>query len=212
MRRYLLIFLFFLNFAESNANTQNDPIFKYEYQTREHSIKEDILHLSGIYSLSWVIYFATQKDKFQKQGSWKKFRHHFGKVVFDKDEPIWNWAGHPYTGSHYYLYYRANSYSRIEALKMAFLQSALFEFGIEIYTEAASIQDLYQTPILGSCVGYLLEITSIPLINSDFFIAKIIGHILNPSTLFWFYEGVIQINPSIDPIKNGAGLNLYANF
>lgn len=208
---FSIIFSFFIPiYAHSQILTPSNKEFFYHYTDREHSISEQLIHLSGIYSLSWLVYFGTQKEKFLKRGSWKNFRSHFGKVVFDKDEPIWNWVGHPYTGSQYYLFYRAKSYSRMQALKMAFLQSALFEFGIEIYTEPASVQDLYQTPILGAVLGYLLEISSIPLINSDFFVANIVGHILNPSTLFWFYEGIIKVSPTISP--NGASLNLYADF
>ena len=41
-----------------------------------------------------------------------------------------------------------NQFSNL--LGVDFIQSTLFEFLIEIYTEPASIQDLIQTPILGS--------------------------------------------------------------
>jgi hypothetical protein len=40
---------------------------------------------------------------------------------------------------------------------MAAISSALFEFTVEVYTEPASVQDLYQTPILGSILGLGLE-------------------------------------------------------
>ena len=66
---------------------------------------------------------------------------------------------------------------------------------MEIYTEPASIQDLYQTPVLGSFLGVGLENLSMYLLNSGNAFARTIGHIINPTTLFWFYEGKVQVLP-----------------
>ncbi len=181
----------------------------YEYKVRDHSIKESAKHLGILYSVGWGVYYMTQTDNFKEKGSFKNYRENFGHIVFDKDEPIWNWVGHPYTGSHFYLYYRANSYSPINAFKMAFLQSALFEFFTEVYTEPVSAQDLFLTPVLGSFLGMGIEHLTLYLLNSDYMFLKVIGHILNPATLFTFYEGV-SLTPSVG--KKSWGMQLNASF
>ncbi|MBF0208888.1 MAG: DUF3943 domain-containing protein, partial [Oligoflexia bacterium] len=146
-------------------------------------------------------------------GSFENYRHNFGHFVFDKDNPFWNWGIHPYSGSQIYLFYRANGYSRLQALKMSFFQDMLFECLIEIYTEPPSIQDIYQTAVLGSILGYGLEHLSMYLINSGSFTGKVVGHILNPSTLFWFYEGKVEIYPSLLPTRalNDRKSNRYSD-
>ena len=94
---------------------------------------------------------------------------------------------------------------------MAFISSALFEFTVEIYTEPASVQDLYQTPIFGSLIGVGIERLSLYLLNTGNAFGRFFGHLLNPSTLFWFYEGKIIITPQLDG-KGGGGLNLVMDF
>jgi len=94
---------------------------------------------------------------------------------------------------------------------MAFVSSTLFEFTVEIYTEPASIQDLYQTPIIGSFLGVGLETLSMYLLNTGNAVGRVLGHAINPSTLFWFYEGKVQIVPVTD-FKSGGALTLMAEF
>jgi len=98
-----------------------------------------------------------------------------------------------------------------EALSMTFVTSTLFEFTVEIYTEPASVQDLYQTPILGSIMGVGIENLSMALLNSGTTMGKFFGHLINPATLFWFYEGKVQIYPHFDG-KGGSGLSLVGEF
>ena len=78
-------------------------------------------------------------------------------------------------------------------------------------TEPVSIQDLYQTPVLGSALGYFLENASMYLLNRGTWYASLFGHILNPATLFWFYKGRIEMDPVIDKNKF-AGFRLTFNF
>ena len=218
MKKYL--FLFFLLFALPTSpqekgsgpllQRKNPPSYRYEYTHRHHHYSEHFKHLGGIYLASWVVYPLTQPKTFRDQGSWENYRHHFGQLVFDEDEPFWNWLIHPLSGSQLFLYYRANGYTPSGSLAMTFLSSALFEFTIEIYTEKASIQDLYQTPVLGSLLGFGLEKISLYLLNTDYLLGKIIGHALNPMTLFWFYEGKIKVIPKFN--KKSASLTLWTEF
>jgi len=177
--------------------------YHYHYLDRYHSTGENFKNLGIIYALSWGTYFLTQPGAYE-EGSWQTWKDNFGKVVFDQDEPFWNWFVHPIAGSQLYLFYRANGYSRIDSLGMAFLSSVLFEFTVEIYTEPASIQDIYQTPVFGSILGLGLETASLYLLNSRDPLGKFFGHVLNLYTLFWFYEGKIKIIPMYDGPKSAA--------
>jgi hypothetical protein len=169
--------------------------YRYTYIERRHSKQESMKHIAAIYGVTWLVYPLTQPDVVREKGSWKNYKKNFGKLVFDKDEPFWNWFVHPISGSQLYLYYRANGYNRVDSLGMAFISSTLFEFTVEIYTEPASIQDLYQTPVIGSFLGVGLENLSLYLLNSGNAFGKFLGHVINPSTLFWFYEGKVQLMP-----------------
>ena len=180
---------------ETKKSRSRIPEYRYSYINRRHSTTESLKHLAAIYGVTWVVYPLTQPDVVRKKGSWKNYRRNFGQLVFDKDDPFWNWFVHPISGSQLYLYYRANGYNRIDSLGMAFISSTLFEFTVEIYTEPASVQDLYQTPIIGSFLGMGLENLSLYLLNSGNAFGRVVGHILNPATLFWFYEGKVQIIP-----------------
>lgn len=192
----------------SNARV---PKYYWGYVDRNHTTSENLNNIAIIYGLSWAAYPLTQPEVFREKGSWKKYGNNFGELVFDRDEPFWNWFVHPISGSQLFLYYRANGYSRIDSLAMTFVSSTLFEFTVEIYTEPASIQDLFQTPVLGSLLGLGLENLSMYLLNSGNLAGKVLGHVLNPSTLFWFYEGKVQITPNISQSRIN-GLNVVVDF
>lgn len=185
--------------------------YYYSYIDRDHTLKESLKHLGYMYAASWAVYPLSQPSVFRDKGSWKNYRRNFGQLVFDRDEPFWNWFVHPISGSQLYLYYRANGYNRIHSLGMTFISSTLFEFTVEVYTEPASMQDLYQTPILGSMLGLGLENFSLYLLNTGNFVGRLFGHILNPSTLFPFYEGKVRIIPRTN-FKNNGALYLVAEF
>lgn len=181
--------------AEEVVDKKRTSNVIYSYVDRDHSMQENLSHLAGIYVVSWGLYYATQPSTFRDNGSWSNFRRNFGKVVFDKDEPYWNWYMHSLSGSQLYLYYRANGYNTTSAIQMSLTSSLLFEFFIEAYTEPASIQDLVQTPVIGGILGYGIEHLSLALLNLNHPLARFAGHLLNPATLFWFYEGEVQIIP-----------------
>lgn len=210
---FTLFPLSFPIFAEetSVAIQSKDLRTVYKYQDRDHTFGEDIQHISILYGVSWALYYLTQRDTFINQGSIENYKSNFGRLVLDKDEPAWNWIGHSLSGSQAFLYYRANGYARLDAFKMVFIQSTLFEVTTEIYTEPASLQDLYQTPIFGLGLGIIIENTSLILLNSGNTFLKTLGHIINPMTLFGFFEGKVQVMPQIN--QNGpVGLNIFMSF
>ncbi len=196
--------------AEKESKARK-PKYLYGYFDREHNTKETLNHIGGIYLASWAVYPLTQPSVVKEKGSWDNYKNNFGEIVFDQDEPFWNWFVHPLSGSQLYLYYRANGYSRVNSVAMAAISSTLFEFTIEIYTEPASVQDLYQTPVLGSLIGVGLESLSMYLLNSGTYFGRFWGHVLNPMTLFWFYEGKVRITPDIGE-KGKVGFLLNAQF
>lgn len=163
--------------------------YKYQYLDRQHTLSEDIQNQAFVYGLALAFYPITQPSIFKKSDGFTTYGKNFGKLVFDKDEPFWNWFVHPISGSQIYLFYRADGYSRIEAFNMSFITSALFEFTIEIFTEPASVQDLYQTPVLGSILGLGIENFSMYLLNTGNPLASFFGHLMNPMTMLPIFKG-----------------------
>ena len=194
-----------------DKKTFRETEYQYAYINRDHTLKETAKHLSIMYGISWAIYPLSQPKVFREQGSWKKYKRNFGQLVFDRDEPFWNWFVHPISGSQLYLYYRANGYDRIQSLGLTVISSTLFEFTVEVYTEPASVQDLYQTPILGSLLGVGLENLSLYLLNSGNVVGKTLGHVINPASLFGFFEGKVRIIPRTN-FKDNGGLYIQAQF
>lgn len=191
---------------------QRIPKYHWEYRDRDHSFGENAKHLGIMYAAAWAVYPLSQPGVFKDKGSFKKYKHNFGRVVFDQDEPFWNQIVHPITGSQLFLYFRANGYDRMSSFGMTFITSALFEFTVEVYTEPASIQDTYQTPILGSILGLGLETFSLYLLNTGNTFGRVVGHIINPSTMFPFFEGKrLYVIPQSD-FKNKTSLQVMMEF
>lgn len=180
---------------KEDLTSQEHIRYHYQYFDRYHSLGESSVDLGIIYGVSWLFYPVFQHEDFDS-GSWTEYKENFGKLVFDQDEPYWNWLVHPLTGSQLYLFYRSRGYSRIDSFTMTFISSALWEFTVEIYSEPASIQDLYQTPVLGSLLGLGLETLSMFLLNQESPMSNLFGYIFNFYTLFGWYDGKIQIVPS----------------
>ncbi len=197
--------------SEVKESRSRPAKYQFTYIDRKHTFAESFKLIAAMYGVTWAVYPLSQPSVFREKGSWKRYKDNFGKLVFDQDEPFWNWFVHPISGSQLYLFYRANGYSRINSMGMAFISSALFEFTVEIYTEPASVQDLYQTPVLGSMLGVGLESLSMYLLNSNNSFGRALGHIINPSTLFWFYEGKIQIVPQTN-FRDKNGLLMTMEF
>lgn len=187
----------------------------YGYIERDHTLQEDIKNQALLYGLAWAFYPITQPSILKGNGGFDTYGKNFGKLVFDKDEPFWNWFVHPISGSQLYLYYRADGYSRIDSFKMALITSALFEFTVEIFTEPASVQDLYQTPVLGSILGLGIENFSMYLLNTGHPVSIFFGHLINPATLLPIYQGKTLIVPTInskEPEKSGVMIQSMVSF
>lgn len=191
---------------------KRQSIYQYGYNDREHSLLENTKNIGIVYGLTWFFYPLIQPKIFRGDGGLKEYGHHFGQIVFDQDEPFWNGFVHPLTGSQLYLLYRASGYDRLAAFEMTFISSALFELTVEIFTEPASIQDLYQTPVLGTVLGFGIENASMYLLNSGNTLGKIIGHAINPATILPIYEGRTLIIPKLEDADKGAMIQWVGRF
>jgi len=208
-----------LNSVVANDDVIVDPktnttvqLYRYEMPLKEHSPTDNVKNIGVMYGLAWFFYPILQPKVFSGEASWEQYKKNFGEIVFDKDEPVWNYFVHPLVGSQLFLFYRADGYTRMESLGMTFITSALFEFTVEIFTEPASIQDLYQTPVLGSVIGLGLENLSLYALNSGTTFGKVFGHLINPSTLLPIYEGRTLIIPKLEPEDKGAMLKFEVRF
>lgn len=213
---FIIILFSFSIKAQEQFTVKEQPlkpktIIRYEYIDRSHTQKEVVSHLGFAYGAMWAGYFVTQWDTIKNRGSFENYRENLGEITLDRDNPIWNLVGHPYTGSQTFLFFRGLGYEKMHAFQMAFWTSTLFEFTVEIYTEKASVQDLYQTPVLGSALGFGIEKLSFFLLNNDdYMFGKLVGHALNPLTLFGFGEIKTLIYPQIS--KNKQSLNFIINY
>lgn len=187
-------------------------IYEYGYNDRDHSTEENIKNIAIVYGLTWVFYPLVQPKVFKVQDGVNQYKRNFGKVVFDKDEPVWNFFIHPISGSQLYLLYRAEGYSRMSAFGMATISSTLFELTVETLTEPASVQDLYTTPVLGTVLGLGIETLSMSLLNSGTTFGKVIAHAINPATLLPLYEGRTLIVPKFDQEDKGAMMKLEFSY
>lgn len=74
--------------------------------------------------------------------------------VWDRDHGPLNLIGHPYFGGVYYQVARKSGYRQWDSfLYSALMSSFYWEYGIEAFAEAPSIQDLVITPVLGWAYG-----------------------------------------------------------
>lgn len=173
---------------------------------RDHEFKETALYVSALYVISAVGFFLINEEKLHLNAS----AQYFGElVVFDNDLPTANWGVHVLTGSQTYLFYRAKSYTKTDAFLLTALQSALFEFTIEFVQEPASIEDLINTPLLGSLLGRGFEVLSLPLLNSDVWILRALGHLINLPTLLGLAENQVEFAPILG---RSTGLILQVRF
>jgi hypothetical protein len=191
---------------------KREPLYHYGYNDREHSLLQNVKNIGAVYAMTWFFYPLVQPKVLRGAGGLKDYSRNFGRIVFDQDEPFWNGFVHPLSGSQLYLLYRSFGYNRLSAFEMTFISSTLFEFTVEIFTEPASVQDLYQTPVLGTVLGFGLENASLYFLNSGNTLGKILGHALNPATLLPFYEGRMLIIPKIEDSDKGAMIKWEGQF
>lgn len=177
---------------------------------REHTFAETSKYVGSLYVVTWIGYYVTQEDNLEDHGSIHNFWSNMKRPTwFDFDLFTYNWGLHTLSGSQAFLFYRAKSYSNVDAFLLTALQSLLFEFAIETYTERPSIEDMVFTPIFGSLLGTLLEKVSFKLLASESNYMRVLGYLLNPPILLGLHEN-IQLHPWIE--KDSQGLAMRITF
>ena len=89
----------------------------------------------------------------QKRNSFKKYARNVSDPVMDKDKFYINYVLHPYWGATYYIRGRERGLDAVSSFIYSALISAMYEFGVECFSEKPSIQDLIVTPIGGAFLG-----------------------------------------------------------
>lgn len=73
---------------------------------------------------------------------------------WDHDKFIFNYVLHPYAGAVYFMSARSCGYGFWRSMLYSTIISNIgWEFGIEAFMERPSYQDLFITPVIGSCLG-----------------------------------------------------------
>jgi hypothetical protein len=85
---------------------------------------------------------------------WDNVQH---PTLWDKDNPLGNYVGHPYIGAAYYTRARERGFGEIDSFLYSALASAMFEFGPEAVFERPSVSDLIVTPVGGALLGLAFE-------------------------------------------------------
>lgn len=230
MKKYLAVLLLLL--LCSTARSFN-PIFPLKRDSIQHAqqvessvypfVYKDRVHAHYIRSISnqeaWLTafliqfvyiggYVATQWDNIQENGSVEKWWDHLGMLHFDKDSYDYNIITHIGNAHYSYLFYRAAGYKKINSFVMTAIGSTIFEFLIETVTEPASIQDLWQTPVLGTLLGITTEKLSLILVNSDHKVLNWLGYLFNPFLAFEDSHYQLTTVPIFNPQQQGVGLTI----
>jgi hypothetical protein len=193
-----------------NAMDAPESGIRFQEHLRSHSLGETTKYVGILYGINILGYIATQQEAIHTRGSWATYRGNLFKVTrADYDTWTYNWGTHVLTGAATNLFYRSRAYSRFDSLMLTALQSALFEFTIEVYSEPASLEDLVNTPILGCVAATFLEWASFSLLNTDSWFLHGVGHVLNPFTLFGFHEGEVQVKPELSKDHTGVALQWH---
>jgi len=102
--------------------------------------------------------------------------------VWDQDDWMLNYVGHPYAGSIYYNTVRAQGASPWQSFLFAFGASTFWEYVVEGTAEPASAQDLIVTPVGGALVGELVHQLTLQLKKGGTNVLEgIVITILNPT-------------------------------
>lgn len=86
----------------------------------------------------------------------KRWRNHVLKEgpEWDHDKFYFNYILHPYAGAVYFMAARTCGFNFWRSLLYSTVVSTVgWEFGIEAFMERPSYQDLFITPLIGSCIG-----------------------------------------------------------
>lgn len=171
---------------EGKPGDENGSEKGYE---NDAAVKEFLLDTAYHYGFLWFFrfFYVRQKEDRIFDTSFSKWIDNITQapVWDDEDSFFTNFVIHPLFGAEYYLFYRARGHSVWGSALGSFIQSALFEYAIEGLVETPSLPDLIFTPAIGTPLGIVLENVSDWLVERDNSVAKVAGHIVNPTRIFF---------------------------
>lgn len=151
-----------LNDEEGKDYLPQTIIVNDELPSHYRAVVEDTLYLQlimlssiGVLALMPESVTSWDQDELRKDSlssRWKK--NVSSRPVWDKDDWIINYIGHPVSGAWYYTMGRNDGLSIGESAAFSALMSTfVWEYGYEAFAEVPSIQDLIITPLFGSILG-----------------------------------------------------------
>ncbi len=196
-----------------DMNENKSPLFeeRFVHVTKDSiGFDEKLFNIGFVYAMQWIYYGTVQGENIKENGSFKNWHSNMYKIQMDKDSYDYNLVLHTLTGNGYYLFFRSRGYSKHESMAWSFVSQFLFEFTVETITEPPSIQDLYQTPVLGTLAGITSEYLSLMLLNSKYSAVRFWGYVLNPFTLLDISSYEVRSVPVIT--SNGVSIKFEAKF
>jgi hypothetical protein len=166
----------------------------------------------------------TEADIFGKW--WENVRN---GPEWDRNNWIYNYVGHTYSGGVYYQVARKSGYRQWDAFVYTFLMSTFYwEYGVEAFAEEPSIQDLAVTPLMGWVYGEWAYQTEIGIRDNGnrAFGSKILGEIslavLDPIDAIgrainrvagrkWIKAGYGYFSYAAAPTETGTDHTVYLN-
>jgi len=158
-------------FSEDKPLLLPKTLLDYEPQTiyldetlspRDQVLVGDTLYLQAV-MLSSIGILALMPEsvtnwseaKLKDKSLWSRWKENVSSgPVWDQDDWVINYIGHPVSGAWYYTMARNDGFSQGESAFFSFLMSTFFwEYGYEAFAEVPSTQDLIITPLIGSFLG-----------------------------------------------------------
>jgi len=95
------------------------------------------------------------KNSLEETSLWDKWKANVkAGPVWDEDDFVINYIGHPVSGAWYYTMARNDGIDPLGSfLYSVFVSTFVWEYGYEAFAEIPSIQDLISTPVIGSLMG-----------------------------------------------------------
>ena len=126
---------------------------------------------------------AWNRAELQDTPLFKRWYNHVIKEgpEWDHDKFIFNYVLHPYAGAVYFMAARSCGFGFWRSMLYSTLISNIgWEFGIEAFMERPSYQDLFITPVIGSCIGEAFYRVKRDIVGHDYMLcgSRILGNIV----------------------------------
>lgn len=151
------------DYLSQTINANEETPYRYRVVI-EDSLYLQLVMLSSLGVLSLMPQSVTgwDEEELRAKSLETRWKENVSKrPVWDKDDFLINYIGHPVAGGWYYMMARNDGMSITESAVFSTILSTFFwEYGYEAFAEVPSIQDLIVTPLGGALLGewmYRLE-------------------------------------------------------